>query len=128
MNQKFLTKLNKVILTVLSIAFTTSLFSPAFGQLSENSNDEAEVVDQAVLQDFSQRTGIEISNPDIEISADYKEWSNTCLELKESGNECLDVITPGWEVIIHKAEESYVYHTNNNGSIVIFKNSINNQK
>ena len=132
MNKKKLTKLNKVILAVLSIVFATSLFSPAFGQVPENLNDDTEVIlndnteviEQAVLQDFSQRTGIEIPNPDIKISTEYKEWSNTCLEVKESGNECLNVITPGWEVIIDKAQKRYVYHTNNNGSIVIFKNLI----
>lgn len=128
MNQNLLAKLSKVSITILSIMFTTSLFSPAFGQPSENSSDNIEVVEQAVLQDFSQRTGVEIPNPDIAITTDYKEWSNTCLELKKSDEECIDVTTPGWEVIIDKAEESYVYHTNENGSIVKFKNSFNSLK
>ncbi len=126
MNQNSLTKLSKVILTTLSIAFTTSLFSPTLGQLSEELNnnivnENIEVVSQAALQDFSQRTGIEISNPDIDILIDYQEWSNSCLELKEAGEECFDIITPGWRVVVDKAEERFVYHTNNNGSIVKLK-------
>lgn len=128
MKEKLLTKLSNISIVFLSIAFTTSLYSPAFGQSLENSTDNIELVEQAVLQDFSQRTGIVIPNPDIAITTNYKEWSNTCLELEKSDKECFDVTTPGWEVTIDQAEESYVYHTNHDGSIVKFQNLINLRK
>jgi hypothetical protein len=131
MNQNFLTKLSKVTLTVLGIAFATSLFSPALGQLSEESNDNIEVVPQAgneevifqaVLQDLSLRTGIvEISNSNNSAVLESKEWSNSCLELPQESEECFNVATPGWKVTVTNGKESYVYHTNENGSLIKLK-------
>jgi hypothetical protein len=118
MNQNFLIKLSKVILTVIGIAFTTSLFSPALGQLSKEPSDNTEIVSQRVLQKFTLETGIEIPNSEINFVIESEKWSDTCLELPEIGEQCFNTITPGWRVVINKSDGAFIYHTNNDASVI----------
>jgi len=145
MNKFFLARVSKVVLTAIGITLTISVFSPVVGQstlnpftqqlLAQQLNDNQEsvlesqeqmvifpeAVVQAVLQDLSQRTGVEISNLNVNLELEEKKWSNNCLELVSEGKECFDVVSPGWLVTVTNFKEYYVYHTNDNGSVIKLK-------
>jgi len=52
------------------------------------------------------------------VDAEYKEWPNSCLGLAEPEEMCLQVITPGYKVTLRAEGETYVLHTNQDGTAV----------
>jgi hypothetical protein len=135
MNRNFLTLVGRVILAAVSIAITTSMFSPVVGQTAEDSSTQQileqqpednqiaelpEPVANAVLQGVSQQMGIEISSLSV-IEAQKQNWSNSCLELAD---ECEDGMVSGWLVTVGKDNELFVYRTNESGSVVGMEQSI----
>jgi hypothetical protein len=51
-------------------------------------------------------------------SYDQTEWPNGCLGAEVSGEMCIQVITPGYLVILQVKDQFYEVHTNNSGSSV----------
>ena len=47
-----------------------------------------------------------------------KDWPNACLGLEKAGEMCAQVITPGFEVTLTAGGKTYVYRTNQTGSVV----------
>lgn len=58
--------------------------------------------------------------PDAIVVAGYvaAEWGDACLNLGSAGELCAEVITPGYQVVLKTGEKSYVFHTNQDGSLV----------
>lgn len=76
-----------------------------------------ESVKNAVLQAASARLQRPISQLTI-IQAQQKTWRDGCLELADVNQVCTAVLVPGWRVVVAKASQSLVYHTNDTGSVV----------
>lgn len=54
----------------------------------------------------------------IVMSAYEKEWPNGCLGLPEADEFCTQAITPGYEVTVEASGETYVFRTNQDGSVI----------
>lgn len=54
----------------------------------------------------------------IVMSANEKEWSDSCLGLGGPAESCLMAITPGYEVTVLAESEERVYRTNADGSVI----------
>ena len=135
MSLNSLVNVGKVILTSASIVLTTSVFSPVVGQtalnlsaqqlLAQQDDDiqEKKVVElptfvkERILRNSSLQTGITGSNLLI-VESEKKDWSNSCLELNMYAELCLNAVTNGWLVTIWSPEQLYIYHTNDDGSVI----------
>lgn len=62
--------------------------------------------------------GIEPNNVQT-ISYEAVEWRDSCLGVNEPGKMCMQVITPGYKVILKAEGEIYIFHTNKDGSAII---------
>ncbi len=74
-------------------------------------------VETAVKEALSAETGAAVDDIEV-VEAEQKEWSDACLGLAEEDEMCAQVITPGWEVTLRAEGETYVFHTNEDGSAV----------
>lgn len=52
------------------------------------------------------------------ISTAAREWPSSCLGIEEPGVACLDVITPGYQIMLEAAGQRYVIHTDQTGANV----------
>ncbi len=55
------------------------------------------------------------------VSADGVEWSDSCLGLGGPAESCLQVITPGYKVILAAEGKQYEIHTDESASVVRIK-------
>ncbi len=55
------------------------------------------------------------------VSADAADWSDSCLGLGGPAESCLQVITPGYKVILAAEGKQYEIHTDETGSVVRIK-------
>jgi len=46
------------------------------------------------------------------------EWRDSCLGLADAGEMCMQVITPGWRVVLESGGKQYVYHTDQTGASI----------
>lgn len=51
-------------------------------------------------------------------SIEHKDWRDGCLELGQPNEGCLDVITPGWQIIFLVNGQPYEVHTNDDLSMI----------
>jgi hypothetical protein len=70
-----------------------------------------------VLQDLSKRTGISRNQLQI-TNYSQQNWRNGCLELAQPDEFCTQAIVPGWRLVVSDSKQSWIYHTNNNGSVI----------
>lgn len=60
-----------------------------------------------------------VEERDIKVESTFpREWSDSCLGLGRADESCLQVITPGYEVIFKVSGETLVYRTDTSGSVV----------
>jgi hypothetical protein len=52
------------------------------------------------------------------VSIEKVEWSDSCLGAAGSNEMCLEVITPGYRILLSANDQVYEYHTDLNGSLV----------
>jgi hypothetical protein len=52
------------------------------------------------------------------VSAELREWPNSCLGLAGEDEMCAEVITPGWEITLEVDGETYVYRSDLGGNSV----------
>ncbi len=69
-------------------------------------------------QDLAQKLNIPVDEITI-VSVEEVEWPDGCLGAHIEGIMCIQVITPGYRVILEANGELYDYHTNEKGSQVI---------
>jgi len=69
-------------------------------------------------QDLAQKLNIPVDEITI-VSVEAVEWPDGCLGVHIAGIMCIQVITPGYRVVLEANGELYEYHTNENGSHVI---------
>ena len=91
------------------------------GPTAQHTGIPASEAPQAVLnaqQDLAQQLNIPVDKITI-VSVEEVEWPDGCLGVYIEGIMCIQVITPGYKVILEANGELYEYHTNENGSQVI---------
>ena len=72
---------------------------------------------QAVLQDASKR--LNVPTQELRIAqAKPRDWPDGCLGLASSDTFCTQVVVSGWEVKVKGEQRSFVYRTNDSGSLV----------
>ncbi len=49
------------------------------------------------------------------------QWADACLELGQSGEDCAQVVTPGYRVMLTVDGKTYEVHTNADGSMIRLK-------
>lgn len=84
---------------------------------TSNNSDLPNSVKNAVLRDIANRTRFDISALRI-VQAERQEWSGSCLGLGGASEPCTTNIVPGWRVTAEGGRQSFVYRTNESGSVV----------
>ncbi|WP_427160313.1 S-layer homology domain-containing protein [Aliinostoc sp. HNIBRCY26] len=84
--------------------------------LSSDAEQLPEPIKIAVLQDISQRTGIEVSQLQI-IQSQQQSWSNSCLGLTIADTNCTEAEVRGWQVVVLKDQQVWVYRTDESGTL-----------
>ena len=105
-----------VLVTFEAIAVTScdnSTMSNTDPVTNQNTNVPVSVA-QAVLKDLSQQTQIPLNK--LTITKAKKElWSNGCLDLAQEGEFCTQAIVPGWRVFVSGDDQTWIYHTDQQG-------------
>ncbi len=70
----------------------------------------------AVLADAERLFGVDESAIDVE-SAAFQEWTNSCLNAAAEGELCVQVMTPGFVIVLTIEDSSYEYHTDLRGNV-----------
>ena len=86
------------------------------GQIPGNNNLPDSVSD-AVLRDAARRSNLSISQLRI-IQAEKRDWPNACLGIIEPGRSCAAMVVSGWRVRVEGGQQTFVYRTNESGSVV----------
>ena len=73
----------------------------------------------AARQALADRISIETSAVTIQ-SVEEAMWRDSCLGVTVEGQICLDVITPGFKILLEASGKQYEAHTDENGSKVVF--------
>lgn len=74
-------------------------------------------VANAVLRDISRREGSFAGAFQI-TEFRQQNWRNGCLELQQPDELCTQALVPGWRVVVSRGRQTWIYHTNQTGSIV----------
>ena len=72
---------------------------------------------QAVLQQVSQQTGVEVQNIEIE-TLEQVDWPDACLGLPEGDEACAQIITPGFRVELQVNDQTFEFRTDESGSVI----------
>ncbi|MBD2043408.1 hypothetical protein [Microcoleus sp. FACHB-672] len=74
-------------------------------------------VAEAVLQDASSRS--KLPREQLQIAGTQQQsWPDGCLGLAEPETFCPQIVVSGWKVTVQGKEKSFVYRTDNTGSLV----------
>ncbi len=77
---------------------------------------------QAVLQDASRRSNLPSHELNI-VRVQQRDWPDSCLGLALTGIFCSQTVVPGWQVTVNAEQQSFVYRTDNSGSLVKLESS-----
>ncbi len=86
------------------------------GRIPGNNNLPDSVSD-AVLRDAARRSNLSISQLRI-VQAEKRDWPNACLGIIEPGRSCAAMVVSGWRVRVEGGQQTFVYRTNESGSVV----------
>jgi hypothetical protein len=70
-----------------------------------------------VLQTVSRMEGVPIESVQL-VNFEAREWPDGCLGLPEPEEQCIQVITPGYLVVLQVNGEQFEYRTDETGSII----------
>jgi hypothetical protein len=73
---------------------------------------------QIVVNKLSQDAGISINQIQI-MDFEQVEWADACLEVPQTGQECVQVITPGFRVVLEVDGQEYEFHSNEDGTVIV---------
>lgn len=85
-------------------------------QPPQNSNLPDSVAN-AVLQDASAQANLPIQELRV-VNAKPQDWPDGCLGLADSDTFCTQIVVSGWQVMVKGGQQSFVYRTNDSGSLV----------
>jgi hypothetical protein len=118
MNRTKTKVLEFALMMLLLAAFTacgSSTATPA--NLSGTAAALPEGVMTAAQSRLSEALGVEAESIQIE-EVEEAEWSDACLELAQPGENCAQVVTPGYLVVLTVEGQTYEIHTNADASII----------
>jgi hypothetical protein len=72
---------------------------------------------QAVLEDASRRLNVPTQELRI-VQAEPRDWPDGCLGLASPDTFCTQIVVSGWQVMVEGKQQSFVYRTNDSGSLV----------
>ena len=78
---------------------------------------------QSVLQDASRRSNLPSQELNI-VRAQQRDWPDGCLGLALSGIFCSQAVVSGWQVTVNAEQQSFVYRTDNSGSLIKLESSV----
>ncbi len=73
---------------------------------------------EAVKEDVAQKENVNKNEVAI-VSVTSKEWPNSCLGINKPELVCLQIITPGYEIVARAHGNTYTYHTNASGNAIV---------
>jgi|GEM_PF-1205328 hypothetical protein len=82
------------------------------------SDDLSESVRESVYREISAQSGVAISELRI-VETRRETWSDGCLGLGGPADSCLQALVPGWRVIVESDAQTWVYRTDESGSVVV---------
>lgn len=85
----------------------------------EDSKTLPETISNAVFKDISRKNGVQTSLLRI-VKVEPQTWADGCLGLADADAVCTQSLVPGWRVVVASSEKSWVYRTNQAGSVVKF--------
>jgi S-layer homology domain len=85
----------------------------------EDSKKLPKKISEAVFKDISKKYGIETSKLRI-VQAEPQTWADGCLGLANTDSICTQSLISGWRVVVASSEKSWVYRTNEAGTLVKF--------
>lgn len=97
--------------------FHTDNAGETIRQLPVDTPETAHPAVLAVMQHLNNSLGISIDQIEI-VSFKQVNWSDSCLDLAEPGEMCLQVISPGWEITLNANGNQYEFHTDQNGKTI----------
>jgi hypothetical protein len=74
-------------------------------------------VANAVLQDAQRRSQLPVKELRI-VKSEQRNWPDGCLGLAPPGTFCTQIVVPGWQVTVESGQQSFIYRSNNSGSLV----------
>jgi hypothetical protein len=75
---------------------------------------------EAAIKELSQMSGAAVSDIKL-VSAEEAEWTDSCLGLGGPAESCLQVITPGWKIVLEVGGTQYEVRTDETGQNVRVK-------
>jgi hypothetical protein len=76
-----------------------------------------DAVAEAVLEDASMQSNLPTKELRI-VNAEPQNWQDGCLGLAPANTFCPQIVVSGWQVTIEGKQQSFVYRTNDSGSLV----------
>lgn len=80
--------------------------------------NEAVAITQQVSEDLAARLRIDVGEIGVISSADV-EWSDGALGCPQEGFAYVQVITPGYQIVLEANNQQYTYHTDMNGNFLL---------
>lgn len=74
---------------------------------------------EAARADLAARFGAPIEDVEI-VSTTAMDWPDSCLGVAAAGEVCAQVVTPGFEITLAFGDGQFIYHTNQDGTVVRF--------
>jgi hypothetical protein len=83
---------------------------------NQKNTPPSEVIN-AIKKDITNR--FNINQNKIEVKESHqKTWFDGCLELAKPDEFCTQALVEGWRIILQNNDKTWIYRTNNNGSII----------
>ncbi|MBW4539524.1 MAG: S-layer homology domain-containing protein [Myxacorys chilensis ATA2-1-KO14] len=80
-------------------------------------------ISRAIFSDLAKRTGEDTSGFRI-VRFEQQEWSNGCLGLGSEGESCTQAVVPGYQVVMVRDRQYWVYRTDESGSLVSYDKTV----
>lgn len=94
---------------------------------TENQTSLPASVSEAIFQDISRKSNV--SRRELQITrVEQRTWNNGCLGLVEPGVFCTQVLVPGWRVQVEGNYRTWVYRTNQTGSVIKLETQTNSSQ
>lgn len=77
-------------------------------------SDEAQPLVDMAVSDVLSRTKATTATV---VTVEAVEWRDGCLECAKEGERCMDVIVPGYRIVLQVQQQRYEYHTNTDNVI-----------
>ncbi|MBN1483253.1 MAG: hypothetical protein JXA37_00900 [Chloroflexia bacterium] len=71
----------------------------------------------AAQEELSRSAGTPVEQIEL-VSYEHTEWPDSCLGLAKPDEQCLQVITPGWRIVLSVDGEQHVFRTDEDGTVI----------